>query len=265
MAEGPWLPRDPVLFAAEAAPTPASWLFDAGLYAAVARGGLQLRPELATILLTLLLFGWTLRSCGQPDRRPLAKIAVVSALWPNLHASFRLGPVLLAACTGLALAARILAPELARRSARCRLRPLGIATAVAAAASLLNPQGLGAHLASFEAGTQSADPALVSDEWRGLALLVPPQPNTLPAPWPGASCGPTPSRRWVAPSPHHVPGNAAKPRAPWTPCSWHWRGQASPLRSSPFASHGWGSSHGCSPHGCWAKRAGAPRAQRGAP
>jgi hypothetical protein len=137
---------------------------------------IQLRPELFTLLGTLLLARGLLEPGARVSRRRIALVAVGCALWSNLHPGFLLGPVLIAvAAASLLVAAPLRTP--ARRGGDLR-RAGGLAVALAAAllGSLLNPVGLAAYRPLLVAGTETPGLARVADEWTSLDLLAWPDP-----------------------------------------------------------------------------------------
>jgi hypothetical protein len=227
---GPWLPADPLLHTATAAPEPTAWLFDLGLYAVGRVGGFhalrvahalaiagilalvwsllhrasgsrnvaslggacfaalaayrlfQLRPELATIAATLLLYRCLLEEPKPPAWRRVALGALLLALWVNLHSGFLLGPLLL----GAALGGLLLAAAIARSDERSRLLAracrLAAALGLGLVASLVNPTGVAPHLAYFRAGLETPDLTRVVDEWASVDLLRFPLANLPPSP-----------------------------------------------------------------------------------
>ncbi len=137
---------------------------------------LQLRPSLATMLATAILyFGVIAR-----PRLSLGRMAlgiVVCAIWVHLHPGFPLGPGLLGiAALGAAAAAR--------EDTRARERATRLA--VTAAGGLLvcglHPDGLAAVGRYVGAGAANVGQVVVIDEWRPFALLG----------WPSLHLPPTP-------------------------------------------------------------------------
>jgi hypothetical protein len=156
--------------------------FGAALFAALgAYRFFQLRPELVTILATLLLYRLLLEGEERPSWRRVAAAAGLMGLWANLHAGFVLGLVLVgAAGTGLAAAVALL-PERRGRDLP-RARRLAAALGVCMLATLANPGGASPHLLYLAAGDATPDLALVADEWAPLRLLALPVPNLPPSP-----------------------------------------------------------------------------------
>jgi hypothetical protein len=151
------------------------------LFAALAAYRLfQLRPELVTILATVVLAGALVREPGAATSRArLVGIAALFALWANAHGGFVLGLALLGAAA-LAAAAAALRTS-AEPAARVRARALGAAWAAALIGSLANPIGLRAHGLYFAAGSGTPDLALIGDEWAPLRLFAMPVANRPPS------------------------------------------------------------------------------------
>lgn len=142
---------------------------------------LQLRPELATILATLVLYSLVLEP-ERPSGRRLAGATLLCGLWANLHPGFLIGPVLmLSAAVSVAAAAGLTSGPAAARHASRALR-LATAGAAGLLATGLNPDGFSALAAYGSAGVEAASAGLVIDEWRPLALLSWPQSNLPPTP-----------------------------------------------------------------------------------
>jgi hypothetical protein len=144
----------------------------------------QLRPELATVLATLLLHALVLRPRAGPSPARIGACAIGMAVWANLHAGFLLGPILagvaLAGVAGAALATG------AAPADRVRIRRLAAAALLGALATLANPSGFEPHLAWLRAGASTPGLAFLGDEWRPLALLA----------WPGPT-GPPSRAEWL--------------------------------------------------------------------
>jgi hypothetical protein len=133
----------------------------------------QLRPELATILATLALAGALVREPRTaPTRAQIAGVAVLFAIWANLHGGFVLGLALLGAATLGALAAPV---------ARARARGLAVAWLAAFAGSLVNPLGLRAHGLYLAAGSATPELSMIVDEWAPLRLFALPVANRPPS------------------------------------------------------------------------------------
>jgi tetratricopeptide (TPR) repeat protein len=142
----------------------------------------QLRPELLTILATLLLYRLVLERPRAPTRTRAALTVALLALWANAHNGFLLGPILLASAAGGLLVAAAIAPAGARARDRARIAGLLGILAVGLCATLLNPSGVAPYLAWFRAGVETPDLALVSDEWSRLDLFRAPVANLPPSP-----------------------------------------------------------------------------------
>jgi hypothetical protein len=154
-----------------------------GVFAALAAYRLfQLRPELGTILATLVLYRLLLEDPAPPSRRRVGLAALLLGLWANAHSGFLLGPLLLAAALGgLALAAA-LGPASRRQRERARASRLAAALGLGLLATLANPGGLAQHLAYFRAGAQTPELAQVADEWARLDLFRLPLQSLPPSP-----------------------------------------------------------------------------------
>ena len=133
---------------------------------------MQLRPGLLTALGVLVLYRLVLEKQPASWRRVLAA-AVLIGVWANLHAAFLVGPLLLvAALLGVAVREGVVRWARLRPDADLEAAPVGAkyASRVAAAlalgllASLLNPQGVGQHLA-FLTPTPSPELTRVADDW----------------------------------------------------------------------------------------------------
>lgn len=137
---------------------------------------LQLRPELATIALTIATVAILLTpSTGKATRFAFAAIA--GALWPNLHPGFPIGPALL----GLGAATHFLVERLSL-STRASEDPMGrdghrradgreiaLTAILMFIASGLNPTGYGAWALYLAAGVDAVSNAVVVDEWRAFS------------------------------------------------------------------------------------------------
>jgi len=124
----------------------------------------QLRPELFTILATLVL----LRELLVGRRGPLPAL-LFFACWANLHGGFVLGLALLGAAAAAAVIAR-----------HERARWLAATFVAALAGTLVNPIGLRAHALYFAAGSATPDLAMIVDEWAPLRLFALPLANRPP-------------------------------------------------------------------------------------
>jgi hypothetical protein len=153
-----------------------------GLFAALSAYRLfQLRPDLLTILATLLLFRLLLEEASPPSWWRVAGATLLLAGWANLHAGFVLGPVLLAAAVAGLLAAAALCPE-RREPDLARARRLGAALALGLVATLANPAGARPHRLYFAAGGETPALEIVADEWAPVRLLALPVANLPPTP-----------------------------------------------------------------------------------
>jgi len=144
---------------------------------------LQLRPELFTIAATLLCYRWLI-AAERASWRRVAGFAVLCALWSNAHAGFPLGLFALgAAAAGLALAGPLRPPE--QRSAdRARARRLAAAFGIAGLATLVNPNGIRAHLVYFTAGVSTPSLERIADDWSPVRLFaLPATSQTSPLAW----------------------------------------------------------------------------------
>jgi tetratricopeptide (TPR) repeat protein len=133
----------------------------------------QLRPELATILATLILYRLLLEQRGPPSWRRVGGAVALLLVWANVHAAFVIGPLLLvAALAGTGLWALLDRTIAVRSGATARTSPaisgtalaLGAALVLGTAAAWLNPRGLD-QLIAFS--TSAGSPRLwsVGDEW----------------------------------------------------------------------------------------------------
>lgn len=141
----------------------------------------QLRPHLFTILLGLILIALLLRANSRAG--PWA-IAALVGIWSNLHGGFVLGLVLIAACTGVGVLGRVLAPPQEMEDANRRLQQLAKTLALSTIASLANPIGYHAWLRLLPADSQRAGVSAITDDWGWFPLLhqasvtSPPTPAT---------------------------------------------------------------------------------------
>ena len=147
----------------------------------------QLRPHLFTMIAVLILYAFFLREPSRPRGWKYAAVAVLSAIWANVHAAFVLGPLLiLAALAGvgvtLLLEERSIDPVLQSPRVR-RLAGYAIAAIVGAC---INPDGIDRLMLYFAAGGETASLESVADEWGGFPLSG----------WPGGNLPPTPAV-WV--------------------------------------------------------------------
>jgi hypothetical protein len=152
----------------------------------------QLRPELATLLATILLYLLLLQDRSAPSWRRVGGATLLCGVWANLHAAFLLGPVIVgSACGGtvLELLLRGDGDDVGRRPLRARAKRLGWATILTTGATFLNPMGPAAHLLYFRAGQEAPAMSYVADEWAPLhpfrmpVLDMPPTPLVWVAYW----------------------------------------------------------------------------------
>lgn len=148
---------------------------------------LQLRPSLATILITLLLLGriFELRERRAP-RRALAACALC-ALWANLHPGFVLGPVLFGVAAGGCLVVPLVTDPSRAKELRGPAARLALTGLLALVATGFNPDAFGAHANYLGAGAESAAEAFVVDEWKAFPAFALPLSNVPPTPaaWAG--------------------------------------------------------------------------------
>jgi hypothetical protein len=147
----------------------------------------QLRPDLASVLASLLLIRLLVVDPDPPSRRRVAAAVVLMALWANLHGAFLLGPLILgSAWAGLVLAS--FSSDVSRRAwaelQGRRARRLFTALVLGSLATLINPMGIAAHTLFFVAGGDTPDLAVVVDEWAPVSLFR--LPDTVLPPTPAA-------------------------------------------------------------------------------
>jgi len=142
----------------------------------------QLRPELASLLATLVLYRLILADGALPSRARVAVAVVLCGIWANLHAGFLLGPILIAAAAAGVALSMPLQPNPQRAALRAQALRLATASGLALLATLVNPSGGEAHTAYLSAGDEAPALARVVDEW------TPFDPFALPA----AGLPPTP-------------------------------------------------------------------------
>ncbi len=146
-----------------------------GLFIALAAYRLvQLRPDLLSMLAVLVLHRLVLAHDVHPTRARIAAVALLFALWVNVHAAFLLGPLLLGAGAVGALIGYAQADPPDRPALQPRLRFIVLCGAIGSLATLLNPAGLEPHLAWFVAGSDTPALERVADEW------MPVDPFSLP-------------------------------------------------------------------------------------
>ncbi|MEE2672604.1 MAG: hypothetical protein VX466_02340 [Myxococcota bacterium] len=143
----------------------------------------QLRPHLVSILAALILYRLLVEDGRPPSRARIALVAGLLVFWANAHAGFLLGPILIAgAAMGLLLAMPLRATGV-RAGDRKRALGLGIACAVAALATLVNPGGLEPHLAYLQAGADTPNLLRVADDWLPIDLFALPVSYLPPSPF----------------------------------------------------------------------------------
>ena len=141
----------------------------------------QLRPELVTIAATLALYRCLLAEPRPPSAQRVVLGALLLGIWANAHSGFLLGPILLAAAIAGLCVSAALGPRELRGPDLTRARRLALGLALGLLATLVNPSGVGQHLAYFRAGTETPDLAKVADEWARLDWLHLPIPNLPPS------------------------------------------------------------------------------------
>jgi tetratricopeptide (TPR) repeat protein len=133
---------------------------------------IQLRAALFTILAVLWLYA-LLSKDERPSWGRVAAAAALIGVWANVHAAFLLGPLLLfAALLGTGLREALIrwgrarpASDLSGLTSNASLAGrLAAVLLLGLAATLLNPQGIGQHLA-FVNPVPSPDLSHVSDDW----------------------------------------------------------------------------------------------------
>jgi len=120
----------------------------------------QLRPELFTILATLLLC-MLLFEPRLPSWRRVFAAVLLLAVWANVHAAFLVGPLLIAAA-GAGVLVRWIFGDAALE--RRRAGRLAATLVLGLLAALANPRGVGQHLAFLSAAEHGGIWAVV-DEW----------------------------------------------------------------------------------------------------
>ena len=134
------------------------------------------RPETASLAL-LALFLFVLVAPGPRLRTRLLGSAATACVWANLHAGVLLAPVLAAAASAGSIVGALRAPREGPGRARellLRARDEALTGAVAAAALLVNPYGVGLIGVPHRLSEALVDPRLVNPEW------LPPTIRTFP-------------------------------------------------------------------------------------
>ncbi len=144
----------------------------------------QLRPELATLLATLILYRVLLADGTLPSLSRVAATAVLCGVWANLHAGFLLGPILIAAAAGGVALCLPLQPHPRRAALASRALRMAAACGLALLATLVNPSGSSAHTPYLRAGDQVPALTRVVDEWMHFDPLQLPVADLPPAPLP---------------------------------------------------------------------------------
>jgi hypothetical protein len=142
----------------------------------------QLRPELATLLATLVLYRVLLADGALPSRARVAAAAMLCGVWANLHAGFLLGPILIAAAAGGVALSSLTQPDSQRPELRARALRLAAASGLALLATFINPAGSSAHVAYQRAGGEVSALARVVDEWTRFDPFALPVAGLPPAP-----------------------------------------------------------------------------------
>jgi len=141
----------------------------------------QLRPHLLSMLAAFACYRLLQESGAPASRRRIAVGVAVFALWANLHGGFLLGPILLAAgLCGIGVGTTLRSAD-ARRRDRQTAGTLAVALVLGCAATLLNADGVGQHLAYFAAGATTPELGSVSDEWSRIDLFARPPTNLPPS------------------------------------------------------------------------------------
>lgn len=126
---------------------------------AIALGSINVRPQMVTALF-VAVFALLLTRYRQSELKLFWSLPLLMVLWVNLHGGYIIGLALL----GVTVAGELLARIMGRPSAP--LRPLLAASAVSAAATLVNPHGIEALWYPFTyAGTANASMRYIA-EWQ---------------------------------------------------------------------------------------------------
>lgn len=149
----------------------------------------QLRPELATISATLILYKILFEEDVPISGRRVALVAGLCLVWSNLHAGFLLGPVWIAIAALALLIGSFSGPEWLRSRDRNRGLRLAAAAILALLTTVANPSGSAAHLVSARAGHGTATLENIADEWAAFSPLRLPNMDLPPSPlaW-GLTC-----------------------------------------------------------------------------
>ena len=141
----------------------------------------QLRPELGTVLATLLLYQLLLLGPASPRWRQVALSAVLMGVWANWHPGYPIGPLLVAtAATGL-LAASWLRPAALGRQDRRRAGRLVVALVLGVLATCIHPMGIEGYVKAFSVASGSESLAMVVDEWSAFEAFAWPRTSLPPS------------------------------------------------------------------------------------
>ncbi len=141
----------------------------------------QLRPHLFTILATLGCYLLLFESGRRPGPLRIAAACLLFAVWANMHGAFLLGPILLVAAIGGVAVAALAGHRPTGDAWRGLAGSFAVTLLLGLAATLLNADGIGQHLAYFAAGEASPELGSISDEWRRPDLFAAPPPNLPPS------------------------------------------------------------------------------------
>jgi len=135
---------------------------------------IQLRPDLVSILATLVLWRLVLEPREPPSRQRVAACVALLALWANLHSLFAIGLLLLGAglvgVSARTLMLRRLGAHASAARERARGRRLGATLGLGFLATLANPRGIEQHLTFLRSSSESGI-WRITDEWRPFPLL----------------------------------------------------------------------------------------------
>ena len=142
----------------------------------------QFRPHLVTLLATLLILRLIVVDRSSVGAVRIACVALIFAVWANMHGAFLVGLFLLAAATvGAVLALWVGGPDSVQMRRR-RAWALGAATLFGTLGSVLNPAGWRVLTPFFVAGADTPDLSVVADEWAAVDLWAIPVSNLPPTP-----------------------------------------------------------------------------------
>ena len=143
----------------------------------------QLRPQLFSIWAVLVLYLFFLGESSRRDLWTLGAVAILSALWANIHAAFVLGPILIGAALVGMLCEALLSQGQRRQQAWIRVGHLALLCGVATLGACFNPEGPGQFLLYLSAGDGTAELSNVGDEWAAFPFRGWPGGNVPPAPF----------------------------------------------------------------------------------